>query len=269
MVVGEQADRREENMLDTLKKVIKRSALAPLAASVYGLALPAERRCAMHRNLRYDRETIEVMRRVLTAQSSCIDIGAHDGEILRHITKLAPQGRHVAFEPIPRLAAALRAGFPGVTVHEAACADRAGSAQFVLVENAPAYSGLRQRLYDRPDVALRNIHVQVVRVDELVKHAVCLIKVDVEGGEYHALLGAQRTIALHGPVVIFEAGARSTGQYGVTPRDFTALFARLGYRLSTMERWLASKPAFTDEEFAANWRDDRDYYFIAHPSLTC
>jgi FkbM family methyltransferase len=256
-------------MLDTLKKVIKRSPLAPLAASAYGLALPAERRHAMQRNLRYDRETLEVMRRVLTVQSSCIDIGAHDGEILRHITKLAPQGRHVAFEPIPHLAAMLRARFPEVAVHEAACADNPGSAQFVLVENAPAYSGLRQRQYDRPDAALRNIHVQVVRVDDLVRHPVSLIKVDVEGGEYHALLGAQRAIAIHGPVIIFEAGARSTGQYGVTPRDFTSLFARLGYRLSTMARWLASKPAFTDEEFVANWHGDGEYYFIAHPSLTC
>lgn len=254
-------------MLDTLKKVIKRSPLAPLAASVYGLALPAGRRDAMHRNLRYDRETVEVMRRVLTARSSCIDIGAHDGEILRHITRLAPRGRHVAFEPIPRLAATLRARFPQVTVHEAACADSAGSAEFVLVENAPAYSGLRQRPYDRPDVALKNIQVQVVRVDDLVRHAVSLVKVDVEGGEFHALLGAERTMAAHRPVVVFEASARGGGQYGVGARDFTSFFGRLGYRLSTMERWLASRPAFTDDEFADNWRVAGDYYFIAYPSV--
>jgi FkbM family methyltransferase len=252
-------------MLDTLKNVIKRSPLAPLAASVYGLTLPAARRDAMHRNLRYDRETVEVMRRVLTAQSSCIDIGAHGGEILRHIVGFAPAGRHVAFEPIPHLAATLRARFPGVAVHEVACAEHPGSAEFVLVENAPAYSGLRRRLYDRPDVALRNIRVQVARVDDLVHHAVSLIKVDVEGGEYHALLGAQRTVQAHRPVIIFEASARGGGEYGVAPLDYTALFARLGYRLSTMERWLASRPAFTDTEFVDNWHAGRDYYFIALP----
>jgi hypothetical protein len=98
---------------------------------------------------------------------------------------------------------------------------------------------------------------------------VSLIKVDVEGGEYHALLGAERTITTHRPVIIFEASARSTGQYGVTPHDFTTFFGRLGYRLSTMERWLASKPAFTDEEFVDNWHGGRDFYFVACPSLTC
>jgi FkbM family methyltransferase len=256
-------------MLDTLKKVIKRSRLGPLAASVYGLALPAGRRDAMRRNLRYDQQTVEVMRRVLRMESSCIDIGAHDGELLRHMMKLAPRGRHIAFEPIPHLAATLHARFPEATVYEAACGHSPGSAEFVLVENAPAYSGLRQRLYDRPDVKLRKLRVQVVRVDDLARHAVSLIKVDVEGGEYHALLGAERTIAHHRPVIIFEASARSTGQYGVTPHDFIALFTRLGYRLSTMERWLASKPAFTDEEFVANWQGGGDYYFIAHPAPTC
>jgi hypothetical protein len=88
---------------------------------------------------------------------------------------------------------------------------------------------------------------------------------DVEGGEYHALLGAERTIRSHRPVIIFEASARSTGQYGVTPQDFTWFFGRLGYRLFTMERWLASKAAFTDEEFVHNWHGGPHYYFIAHP----
>jgi FkbM family methyltransferase len=252
-------------MLSSLKKVLKRSALAPFAASVYGLAMPAQRREAMLRNLRYDRETVEVMRRVLKAQSNCIDIGAHDGEILRHMIRFAPHGHHLAFEPIPRLAAALRARFPGVAVCEAACAHSAGSAEFVVVENAPAYSGLRPRLYDRPDVALRRIRVQVLRLDEVVKDPVSLIKLDVEGGEYHALLGAEHTISRYRPTVIFEASARSTGQYGVTPQDFTALFGRLGYRLSTMARWLAGKPAFVGGEFAQNWHGGGDYYFIATP----
>ena len=133
-------------MLHSVKKVIKRSRLAPLAASVYGLALPARRRDAMLRNLRYDRETVEVMRRVLKPGSNCVDIGAHEGEILRHMMILAPGGTHAAFEPIPRLASRLRATFPGAAVHEAACSDAAGCKDFVLVENAPAYSGLRPRL---------------------------------------------------------------------------------------------------------------------------
>lgn len=253
-------------MLDSVKKVIKRSGLAPLAASLYGLTLPAQRRDAMRRNLRYDRETVEVMRRVLKPESNCADIGAHEGDILRHMMLLAPRGKHAAFEPIPRLASRLRASFPRAEVYEAACSDGTGWKDFVLVENAPAYSGLRPRLYDRPDAALTTIRVRVVRLDEVITHSVSLIKLDVEGGEYHALLGAERIIGTHRPVIIFEASARSTGQYGVTPSDFTSFFGGLAYRISTMERWLSSKPAFTAAGFADTWHGGQDYYFVAYPS---
>jgi hypothetical protein len=90
--------------------------------------------------------------------------------------------------------------------------------------------------------------------------------VDVEGGEYHALLGAQRTVQEHRPVIIFEASARGGDEYGVAPGDFTSLFGRLRYRLSTMERWLAARPALTQAEFLDNWHGGRDYYFIAYPA---
>jgi FkbM family methyltransferase len=256
-------------MLRTLKTVIKRSPMGPLAVSLYSLALPPGKREGRLRSLRYDLQTVEVMRRHLRQDSSCIDIGAHEGEILRSMTKLCPRGQHVAFEPIPHLAARLRVRYPGVAVHEVACGAQPGAADFVLVENAPAYSGLRRRIYDRPDVKLTTIQVQVARVDDLVSHPVALIKVDVEGGEYHALSGAERTIARCRPVIVLEAGAKSAGQYGVGPQDFTRFFDRLGYRVSTMERWLASRPPLTAEAFAANWFDGPDYYFIASPVLSC
>jgi FkbM family methyltransferase len=255
-------------MFRTLKTIIKRSPIAPLAAFVYGLALPPARREMILQGLRYDRQTLEVMRRHLREESSCIDIGANEGEILRNMTKLSPRGRHVAFEPIPHLAAKLQANFPGVAVYEAACADRSGVADFVVVENAPAYSGLRRRIYDRPDAKLSTIQVRVVRVDDLVTHPIALIKIDVEGGEYHALLGAERTIRTSRPVVVFEAGANGTGQYGVEPEDFTSFFDRLGYHVSTMDRWLASRPPLTKEEFVDNWYGGGDFYFIASPVLS-
>ena len=68
---------------------------------------------------------------------------------------------------------------------------------------------------------------------------------------------------------MFEAGAKAADQYGVAPRDFTRFFGPLGYRLSTMERWLDSQPALTEREFVDNWRAGKDYYFIASPVPTC
>jgi FkbM family methyltransferase len=66
------------------------------------------------------------MERELREDADCLDVGAHAGSVLREIVRLAPRGRHVAWEPLPGLAAGLRADFPGVAVREAALADQAG-----------------------------------------------------------------------------------------------------------------------------------------------
>src|SRR5262245_55065563 len=43
-------------------------------------------------NAAYDRQTVEVMRCVLRHDSSCVDTGAHRGDILEHIVAIAPAG---------------------------------------------------------------------------------------------------------------------------------------------------------------------------------
>jgi FkbM family methyltransferase len=184
------------------------------------------------------------------------------------MVRLAPRGTHLAFEPLPHLAAHLRRAFPQVRVHEAAVSDQSGSAEFVHVENDPAYSGLRERLYDRPDPVLARIPVTVVRLDDVVAEAqpVHFVKLDIEGGEFHALRGAVRTIARARPVIVFEAGPRSTGQYGVgADAMYHLIGARLGYRLSTMARWLADAAPYGETDFRRAWDDGTEFYFIAYP----
>ena len=52
----------------------------------------------------YDRQACELMSRVLSADSNCVDVGCHQGQFLREFLKYAPRGRHFAFEPLPHLA---------------------------------------------------------------------------------------------------------------------------------------------------------------------
>ncbi|MGE0463063.1 MAG: FkbM family methyltransferase [Vicinamibacterales bacterium] len=241
---------------------------APAASALVAASSPVEAGQPAHdQNAAYDLQTTEVMRRVLGEASACLDIGAHEGSVLREMVTIAPRGAHHAFEPLPHLAARLRTEFPAVTIHEAAVSDAPGRARYVFVENAPAYSGLREREYDRPDPRKTLLDVSVVRIDDVVPPdtPVDFIKLDIEGGEFHALRGAARTIERRHPVIVFEASARSTGKYGVTPEDmFTLLEGEFGYRLSTMQRWLLGAPPMSVEEFARNWYGGPEYYFIAY-----
>jgi FkbM family methyltransferase len=209
------------------------------------------------------------MCRVLQRDSSGVDIGAHEGNILQHMVSIAPAGTHHAFEALPHLAAGLREQFPAVCVHQEAVSDSSGESDFQYVENAPAYSGLRPRVYDRPDPRILTIRVRVVTLDEVIPadQPIAFMKIDIEGGEYHALKGAANSIRRWQPVIVFEAGKKSTGQYGVTPTALYDLVVKgLGYELSTMGRWLGRKPAMTHHEFCRNWDHGPDFYFIATPA---
>jgi FkbM family methyltransferase len=222
------------------------------------------------RNANYDRQTVEVMFRVLRRNSNCLDVGAHEGELLRHMIAIAPQGRHYAFEPLPHISQVLRERFPQVNVYQAAVGDCSGESNFQFVENDPGYSGLRRRDYDRPDPKITTIRVREVTLDEIIppNQSIAFIKLDIEGGEFHAIKGGIETIRRGMPVIVFEASSRSTGLYGVKPGDiyYFLVTDALGYELSTMERWLKRKPPYTREEYENNWNQGLEYYFIATPT---
>ena len=50
---------------------------------------------------------------VLGPDSSALDVGCHEGAVLAEIVRLAPAGRHVAWEPLPELCATRRRPLPG------------------------------------------------------------------------------------------------------------------------------------------------------------
>lgn len=65
----------------------------------------------MDLNALYDKQTGEVINRVLAEKSCGVDIGCHRGDILRLMLAAAPNGTHFAFEPIPDLYAYLVKNF--------------------------------------------------------------------------------------------------------------------------------------------------------------
>ena len=219
----------------------------------------------------YDWQTVEVMFRVLKKNSNCIDLGAHDGDILKHMVEIAPNGKHHAFEPLPHLALVLQKRFPRVVVHGAAVSDKCCESDFLFLEEAPAFSGLRPRIYDRPDPKVTTIRVQEVTLDETIplNEKIDFMKIDIEGAEFHAVKGGIETIRRGKPVIVFEAGIQSTGEYGVKPGDLYSLMTEtIGNELSTMGRWLSREQPLSRDEFVANWhRANHEYVFISYPRL--
>ena len=132
----------------------------------------------------------------LSADSNCVDIGAHRGSVLQMIEERAPHGEHHAFEPIPHLAERLRESFPKATVHEVALTDTRGTVDFTVVdheENA-GYSGISQSLRRLPAKwSSHSITVNTARLDDMLPtdYEPKFIKIDVEGAELGVLRGAR------------------------------------------------------------------------------
>jgi FkbM family methyltransferase len=164
------------------------------------------------RNRRDDAHLRAAMAALLRPDSNCVDVGANTGSVLADAVRLAPLGRHVAFEPLPELAERLQARFPGVRVQCAALSDRAGEATFHRRLDADSRSGLLPLGGPAEPLTVRLETLDEVLGDDYVPE---FIKIDVEGAELAVLEGALATLIRHRPVVAFEHG-RAALAYGTT-----------------------------------------------------
>lgn len=177
-----------------------------------------------------------LMPALLDENSNGIDIGSHKGDFLDAFLRLAPQGHHVAIEPLPHLATRLRERYPMATVHEVALSNAAGSATFHHVTSGPGLSGLKPTIYRTPQ-SVEKIEVRTARLDDLIPEdqQIALIKLDVEGAELQVLQGAARTIQRWRPAIFIEHGFATADAYGTTPRDLHALLRTYGLRVFSLD----------------------------------
>lgn len=192
-----------------------------------------------------DDEALRTLIRGLPEDANCVDVGANVGYLLAAMVASCPNGRHVAFEPVPFLAERLSVRFPQVDVHAQALADAPGRTTFSVVPAKPTRSGIAATLDLTVDAAVEDIEVEVATLDEQLPadYRPTLVKIDVEGAELEMLLGAQRTLATHRPMLALEH------QYGRHPdpqrtlRIFDLLDG-LGYGVATMHREVLDRARF-------------------------
>lgn len=220
----------------------------------------------VEKNRRYDLQTAAVIRRVVGPTALGVDVGAHTGDILRHLVAAAPAIPHLAIEPLPHLADALRSRFPTAVVHQSALvAEPSGPVEFHHVTSNPAYSGILERRYDRPNETVEQISVPTARLDDLCTTAPSFIKIDVEGAELGVLRGASRVIGDHRPVVVFEHGLGASDRYGTTPEDVFDYFADRAMTVNLLATWLEDGPALSRDQFCEQFHAGVNFYFLAAP----
>ena len=178
---------------------------------------------------RYGEVELHLLEFLCRPDQDAIDVGANDGCYVHYMRRHA---RHiVAYEPMPHLAAALRAKFPSrVKVEATALSDADGKVELrmplvdgVLVEGCSTISFDASATY----AAYQSVEVPTVRLDDAYQGQVGFIKIDVEGHEQAVLDGGRETIRRCLPRLLIEIDERlSPGGIERARRYFT----ELGYR---------------------------------------
>ncbi len=237
-----------------LKEMIKGTPMEPFASFIFNLINPPA--ASVITNKQNNACTNQIMSRVITKHSNCIDVGCNTGDFLNHILQLAPLGYHYAFEPIPRLASRLRKRFPNTDVRQIALSDLEGETTFWYVVNAPALSSLKPPSCHSHKPITELITVKTERLDDILApdFKIHFMKVDVEGLELQVFRGAIRTLKTHKPYIVFEHGGNDSKEWhdGRWHDDeiYDLLVNECGLKLFELGSWLEGLAPLSPDEFA-------------------
>jgi FkbM family methyltransferase len=197
--------------------------------------------CALHVSGTYEPNTLCVLRRHLGPGGVFLDAGAHAGVVSLAASRWVGEAGHVyAFEPSEReyrrlLDSLELSRVSNVTPLRTAVGATPGSGS-LLVADAP-YSGLNtlgdRFAYGEISEASRET-VEIVTIDDFVRQRaiarVDAIKLDVEGGEAAALVGAAEVLRGSRPVLVLELNAAALDASGATPARVEELLLAADYR---------------------------------------
>lgn len=172
----------------------------------------------------HDLFTANIIRKVFAKYrvTQAIDAGANIGTLTR--VMLNAGARVFAFECNPAAVECLRHNCPEASVYECALSDKAGKIAFVPLDNA----GASFTVGVLPAKGNNCIQVQAMTLDQLcIKPG--FIKLDIEGFETRALMGAQNMIARHSPVILCEFNKGALDRAGSSVEELRKLLQRLGY----------------------------------------
>jgi FkbM family methyltransferase len=144
---------------------------------------------------------IESVKPGVFRDATALDLGANVGN---HSLFFSDHFKHVhAFEPNERTFNVLTLNaqlVSNITCHQVGLSDAAGRAHFLVnPANVVASRIVPKGTSGATEISLTTLDAAVPGIAEIK-----LIKVDVEGHDYAALVGAKETILAHKPIVLFE-----------------------------------------------------------------
>ena len=153
----------------------------------------------------YDTAVLECLYRLTDEGETCLDIGANYGLMSGLLAKASGQdGQVISFEAHPEIANELRTiteewksnpKIAPIQIENSAVSDQVGQAELTIPENFHSNQGSAKLAENKLGISeAKNINVQTVSLDHYFKgsdQSIGICKIDIEGHEQSALLGAK------------------------------------------------------------------------------
>jgi FkbM family methyltransferase len=211
------------------------SVLRSFGNKVYTHAFPIYRPLYAGYKAYADRAERRLLRRILVPGAVAVDAGANIGIYSRFLACcVGPAGAVHSFEPASENFNRLRAStrrFSNVHVVQAAVGQRSGCSELYLSDTL----NVDHRTYFTDKSARRMVHIEMVALDDYFKpgQRVDLIKMDIQGYEFHALLGGRRVLRENSEInVLLEFWPFGLKQAGVRWEELIQMLQSLSMKLT-------------------------------------
>jgi len=203
---------------------------------------------------------LDLVRDRLRPRDAFVDGGANVGLFtLVAAARVGPAGRVIAFEPAERARKALECnvelnGFGWIETRPEALADFSGTTTLLSFDgDASGFSS-----FAPPEIGnARHETVAVTTLDAVLsprlRSEVKLVKLDLEGAEWKALLGADQLLREYGPDLILELEDSHLSRQGTSARQLVDLLEGYGYRV--LRIWPVSN-GYCLRPYSAKWHDE-------------
>lgn len=192
-----------------------------------------------HRLVEWNGRLTSVLRRLLPADFSFVDVGAYVGDFAATLLEIFPRAAAFLFEPSEEGLEKLRQRFSGnplVHIFDCALSDENGTREFYLT-NHPATNSLIRPLSVTQRV--KKISVKVATLDSVLKKIhppprVDLLKIDTQGNDLRVLKGSERAIQQYLPFVLIEVIFISLYEEQAGYYEIFDHMKALGYKLASI-----------------------------------
>jgi len=186
----------------------------------------------------YEKNVSNTFTKYLKKDMTILDIGANIGWYsLLTAHSLQDECKIYAFEPYSFnskliLASQSTNNFKSINLIQSAVGNQTGTVQF----GATGSNGQCQEINNDIDTILNSDIVNMIKIDDIIHEKIDIIKIDIEGAEYKALIGSIKTLKESLPIIFSEFTPTAMPSIsGVGWDEYLNLMINLGYKIKIIE----------------------------------